>query len=383
MISSLPQSNHPTIQSFNHRVSAIALTHFRNHTSFSLQPAGHHVVLTGPNGVGKTNLLEALSLFSPGRGLRGAKLTQLQQQQGTSPPQGWAVSLVLSNHTQLGTGQISGQPEKRVLRCNGEPLGAQSTLTSHLSLLWQTPQMDGIFGEGASDQRRFYDRLVYSFDVEHAARIARYEYYMKERNKLLAAPTPDGFWLGTLEQKMAEASVAIAAIRLEVLHHLQLAIDQLHPAFPKADIALQGAVENWLEQGVSALNAEEMLSTALRNSRQPDATSGRSSHGAHKMELQIQHREKQMPAALCSTGEQKALMLSILLAQSLSIQQKLGRVPILLLDEVVAHLDIHRREALFQAIGELGTQAWMTGTDAALMEGMKALDTMFVALQSA
>lgn len=359
-------------------VHSLALTRFRNHASAQLFPEGRSVVLAGANGSGKTNLLEALSLFAPGRGLRGAKLSQIQNQSSAS--QGWAVSITLANQTQLGTGQTLQNPEKRQIRCNGEAVTSQTELPTYLSLLWQTPQMDGIFGEGASEQRRFFDRLVYSFDMEHAARVARYEYYMRERNKLLSAPAPDAFWLGTLEQKMAEASIAIAAVRLEVLHHLQIAMKKLHPAFPRAEMALQGAVENWLEQGVSALNAEEMLATALRNSRQQDTYSGRSSHGAHRMELLTHHQEKHMPAALCSTGEQKALMLSILLAQSLSMQEKLGRVPILLLDEVVAHLDITRREALFQAIAQLGVQAWLTGTDMAMMEGMREQNSLFISL---
>lgn len=378
-------SNHPIIRSSDHRVSTLVLTHFRNHPSLTLSPQGQSVVITGANGTGKTNILEALSLFSPGKGLRGAKLAQLRHchpRAGGDPDldsclrgndennRGWAVSLHLGN-TQLGTGQHPNGGEKRLLRCNGENLAAQSDLTHYLTLLWQTPQMDGLFTQGASEQRRFFDRLVYSFDAEHAARVARYEYYMRERNKLLALGG-DAVWLSTIERKMAEASVAIAAARLDTLHHLQAAMAQLHPAFPQAQLQLEGFAENALAAGDAALEVEEKLATQLAAFRREDALTGRSSLGAHRMELHATHNEKQMPAALCSTGEQKALMLSLLLAQSYALHQRQGRLPILLLDEVVAHLDLRRRTALFAALTELKVQSWMTGTDESLFEGFAA-----------
>jgi DNA replication and repair protein RecF len=368
---------HRIIESSDHRVNELSLTHFRNHASLSLAPEGKNVVITGVNGAGKTNVLEALSLFAPGRGLRTAKLSQLRHH--ASPSLSWAASLSLCDGTQLGTGQTPQNQEKRQIRCNGEALPAQSDLTAYLSVLWQTPQMDGLFTQGNTEQRRFFDRLVYSFDTDHAARLARYEYFMKERNRLLALPSSDTIWLDTLEQKMAEASIAIAVARLEVLHHLQVAMMELHAAFPRAIIHLHGTVENWLEQGVSALQAEEMLATALRTHRTQDAATGRTSQGAHRMELRVHHQEKKLPAEICSTGEQKALMLSLLLAQCYAMQLKLHRLPVLLLDEVVAHLDATRRLALFQAIRQLGTQAWLTGTDISVMKGISE-DALLVTL---
>ena len=325
------------------------------------------MIITGANGIGKTNILEAISLFSPGKGLRGAKLSQLKQQHSD---EGWAVSLTLDN-TQLGTGQHPNGGEKRLLRCNGENLSSQAELTEHLCVLWQTPQMDGLFTHGASEQRRFFDRLVYSFDAEHASRVARYEYYMRERNKLLSFVSYDPQWLATIEQKMAEASVAIAAARMDTLHHLQSAMTHLHPAFPQAEIRLEGFAENALAEEISALEIEEKLSAQLAAYRREDALAGRSRFGAHKMELHAQHNEKQMLAAFCSTGEQKALMLSLLLAQTYALHQRQGRLPILLLDEVVAHLDLTRRHALFAALTEIGVQAWLTGTDIVLFEGLR------------
>lgn len=386
---------HLLIRSSAHRVSTLTLTHFRNHPALALSAEGKSVVITGANGAGKTNILEALSLFAPGKGLRGAKLSQLRHQHSNH---GWAVSLELMNSTaqgaarsgrgseakggqaplqekiQLGTGQHPNGGEKRLLRCNGEPLASQAELAQHLCILWQTPQMDGLFTHSASEQRRFFDRLVTGFDPEHAARIARYEYYMRERNKLMSGfgIRDSGAWLTAIEHKMAEASTAIAAARLEALHHLQAAMGELHSAFPQAEIQLEGFAETALESHHSALEVEDKLAAQLAASRHEDAATGRSSYGAHKMELRALHNEKQMPAALCSTGEQKALLLSLLLAQTLAIHRCQGRLPVLLLDEVVAHLDATRRAALFDALTELSVQAWLTGTDAELFEGFAA-----------
>lgn len=356
---------HP-VELSSHRVIELSLAHFRNHPALSLKPNGASVVITGPNGAGKTNILEAISLFGPGRGLRGAKLAELKNQRSD---QGWAVSVQLGE-TQLGTGQHPSGGEKRLLRANGETLSAQSHLTRYLTLLWQTPQMDGLFTHGASDQRRFFDRLVTSFDAGHAARIARYEHYMRERNKLLtnSGLQVSGIWLQTIEHKMAESSVAIAAARLETLHHLQAAMTQIDPAFPQAEITLAGFAETALDRAEPALTTEEKLAARLAASRREDAATGRSAHGAHRMELHVTHGKKKMPAGYCSTGEQKALLLSLLLAQAQALANRQHRLPILLLDEVVAHLDASRRAALFGALEQLGVQAWLTGTDTTLFE---------------
>jgi DNA replication and repair protein RecF len=194
---------------------------------------------------------------------------------------------------------------------------------------------------------------------------------MRERNRLLSQQR-EGAWVASIEHKMAEASVAVAAARLEALQQLQTAMTLLHPAFPQAEIALLGFAENALEEGTSALVVEESLAAQLAQSRHSDAALGRSSHGAHKMEILVTHREKQMPAELCSTGEQKALLLSLLLAQTQALATRQHRLPILLLDEVVAHLDPDRRQALFTVLEALGVQAFLTGTEPALFEGISA-----------
>jgi len=377
-------------------VHTATLTHFRNYASLTLAPEGRSVVLTGANGSGKTNILEAVSLLMPGRGLRGARLAQLQNQ---SPPEnsgarlmpGWGVALEVSDGDylrQFGTGQQQDKDDKRIIRLDGEPLKSQSDLARHFAVLWQTPQMDQLFTEGMTERRRFFDRLVACFMPEHAAHLAKYEYLMRERNRLLGQQgygylgAEQHGWLATLEHKMAESTMAMAAARLETGQALQQAIDALHPDFPKAELRLSGFAEAALMAGQqSALAIEEALAGHLASSRAEDAQSGRTAHGAHKMELWVEHRQKRMEAAYCSTGEQKALLLSLLLAQALAMKERQGRVPIMLLDEVVAHLDITRRQALFRALDELAVQAWLTGTDPLLFEGF-ASDALYLQVES-
>lgn len=356
-------------------VHSLTLTAFRNYEQLTLVPDGQSVVLTGPNGAGKTNILEAVSLLAPGRGLRGAKLEQLRNQAfgGT----GWGVAMEVDTGqgtVHFGTGQQPGREDKRVLRLEGEPLKNQAELARHFAVLWQTPQMDTLFTEGMSERRRFFDRLVCSFDPEHAGQMAKYDYLMRERNRLLAQPRWEETWLASLEHKMAEVSLAKAAARIETMQALQQAVETLHPDFPKAEIVLKGRAEAALLAGdQSALEIEEKLAVALVQSREEDAHSGRSSHGAHRMEFYVTHRDKQTEAAYCSTGEQKALLLSLLLAQAQAMKEKQGRLPILLLDEVVAHLDATRRTALFAVLEELAVQAWLTGTDRVLFAGFDGL----------
>jgi DNA replication and repair protein RecF len=362
------------------RLSQLTLTEFRNYRSLHLElEASKSVILTGKNGVGKTNLLEAISLMAPGRGLRQAKLAQLQYQPVSKSGIGWGVAATVrqqdGSQLQFGTGQLPERQDKRVIRIDGEPLKAQTQLPHYVSLLWQTPQMDGLFTQSSSEKRHYFDRICGQFHPEHSAMIHKYDYLRRERAKLLAFSHPDAQWLSSLEQKMAEASLAIAGNRLDAMLSLQQALEQLHPAFPKAEITLEGMAERALiENKLPAVEIEQQLIDRLAQSRAEDAASGRCSHGAHKLELVVIFSPKQVEASYCSTGEQKALMLSLLLAQAEAMRSPQNKLPLILLDEVVAHLDENRRFALFETLTELGCQCWMTGTDRELFEGFESVD---------
>ncbi len=355
-------------------VYSLTLTAFRNYEHFTLNPMGRNIVLTGVNGVGKTNLLEAVSLLASGRGLRGARLSQLQNQRISGI--GWGVAMELATADSVikfGTAMQCNKEEKRIIKLNGNILKSQLELTKYFTILWHTPQQDKIFTESLSVRRRFLDKMVCNFITEHSSHIAKYEYLMRERNRLLAQQLYDENWLASIERKMAETSLAIAAARVEVVQYLRESIESLPPAFVKADIILAGYAEQMLQEGdISALEIEENMVNALASSRKKDALSGRSSHGAHRLELQVIYRPKKLEAAFCSTGEQKALLLCLLLAQSYALQIYKGKLPILLLDEVVAHLDIKRRQSLFSLLAELGMQVWLTGTDESLFSGFDA-----------
>ena len=349
------------------RLSTLSLTNFRNYTHAALEFTGSPILLIGPNGAGKTNILEAMSLFSPGRGLRRAALGEMRNAES---PAAWSVSILLNHDgvpTRIGTGlEISeGGMERRALRIDGQPERSQARLLEYLNVLWLTPAMGQMFCEGHTVRRRFLDRLVYGFDPEHAGRIAAYEHHTRERGRLLSMYSPDVAWLGALEQKMAEYSVAIAAARRAALDHLALSLAETHGSFPLARMALKGLAEEALESGQGALSIEEEIAMRLASSRAKDAATGRASYGAHKAKLEVWLMEKRAEAAQCSTGEQKALLLSILLAQARAAKQWRGFAPILLLDEVVAHLDANRRAELFAELRNLSVQAFLTGTDAA------------------
>ncbi|NBO20073.1 MAG: DNA replication/repair protein RecF, partial [Proteobacteria bacterium] len=274
---------------------------------------------------------------------------------------------------QIGTGRDpeSSDADKRLVKIDGRPARGQAELSRHISALWLTPQMEQLFQEGASAGRKFLDRLVYSFDAEHASRVNEYEYAMRERNRLLSQYRPDEVWLDALEQTMAETGAAIAQARLLAAEHINLAIQASPLSFPKADLSIRGPVEDLLSQGMAAVAAEEAFKGQLRAARGQDAAAGRTLSGVHRSELGVIHIIKQMPAENCSTGEQKALLLSIVLAQARAGAQWKGVVPVLLLDEVVAHLDATRRLELFEEICQIGAQSWMTGTDASLFAGLE------------
>lgn len=373
---SIERLQHPGEAPTTLAVTQLALTNFRSYPSLHLSLGTTPVVLTGANGAGKTNILEALSFFSPGRGLRGAKLTEIDyagDKQTWQAP--WGVASVwqtAQGGCQVGTGRLPAEGSalvaKRAVKIEGQVVRGQAELVNVCSVLWLTPAMDKLFLEGASERRRFLDRLVYNFDASHAGRVAKYEYLMRERIKLLLQPYKDRDWLNALEEKMAEAAVAVAAARLETVEVLQQRILKATTPFPKAWIAVDGAVEGWVK-AMPALQAEEKYREVLLKNREMDAMTCRTQIGVHRSDFLATHAAKAMPAALCSTGEQKALLLSILLAEARAKAEWKGSVPVLLLDEVVAHLDHTRREALFAELLALRAQAWMTGTDRLLFEG--------------
>ncbi len=346
-------------------VARLALTDFRSYADTAMSPGPGFVILTGENGAGKTNLLEAVSLLSPGRGLRGTTLGEMARKDGTG---GFAVAARLGespcggNEVDAGTGTLASAPERRQVRINGAQASANA-LSEWLSILWLTPAMDRLFAEAAAGRRRFLDRLVLALRPDHATHAARYDAAMRARNKLLAEDAPwDEAWLAALEARMAEHGAALAGARAVTVAALaeRLAAAPDGP-FARAGLALEGG------------EADDMART-LAMSRARDAAAGRALAGPHRADLAVTHLGKMQPAALCSTGEQKALLIGLILAHADLVADRSGRRPILLLDEVAAHLDPLRRAALFERLATAGGQVWMTGTEAALFDGLDAAD---------
>jgi DNA replication and repair protein RecF len=333
-------------------VSRLALTDFRSYASALIEPGPGFVLLFGENGAGKTNLLEAVSLLAPGRGLRGAALSDMARQGGEG---GFAVAARLDD-ADIGTGTQPGAPERRQVRINGAA-AAVNSLSEWLSVLWLTPAMDRLFTGSTGERRRFLDRLVLALEPGHAHHSTRYDAAMRARNKLLAESGWDETWLASLEAAMAEHGTEIAAARERTVAALEHALAEApEDEFARASIALGG----W-EGGD--------LAPVLRANRQRDAAAGRAIEGPHRHDLGVTHRAKQMPAAQSSTGEQKALLLGLVLAHAELVTERRDDPPILLLDEVAAHLDPIRREALFRRLEGRG-QMWMTATEAALFDGI-------------
>jgi DNA replication and repair protein RecF len=333
-------------------VARLSLTDFRSYADAVLEPGDGFVILTGDNGAGKTNLLEAVSLLVPGRGLRGASLSEMARSSG---PGGFAVAARLDG-LEIGTGTSVAAPERRQVRINGAAASANS-LSQWLSVLWLTPTMDRLFAEGASGRRRFLDRLVLALHPDHAGHASRYDAAMRARNKLLAGENaPDPGWLGALEGRMAEHGVRLAENRAEMVEALcrRIAL-QPESVFARAGLSLQG----WLAGGAS-------LAETLRLGRRQDQAAGRTLAGPHRTDLVVTHLGKDQPAALCSTGEQKALLIGLILAHAELVAERSGHRPILLLDEIAAHLDPSRRAALFERLSAAGGQVWMTGTEGSL-----------------
>lgn len=351
-------------------VRRLTLTDFRSYGSLRLETDLRPVVLTGANGAGKTNLLEAVSFLTPGRGLRRAKLSEVTRFNAPGGPRGaWAVAaLVDTAHgpIDIGTGRQAGESDRRVVRLNGQPARSQSDLGEFVSAVWLTPAMDGLFRDGAAERRRFLDRLVYGLDTGHAGRLSAYEQAHRERSRLLRDGVDDRIWLAALEDAMATHGVAVAAARRDLLGRLGRALEAAEGPFPRALLALDGLVEGWLADR-PAVEAEEAFRKRLADDR-PKERAGAPAEGPHRTDLAVTHAARGMAAAQCSTGEQKALLIAVLLAQARVQGTQRGAAPLLLLDEVAAHLDAVRREALYDALAALGAQAWLTGTDRALFE---------------
>lgn len=354
-------------------INRVSLSDFRCYASLRLNPVNGIVVLTGANGAGKTNLLEALSLLSPGRGLRGTRLAEISRlreygvDESVTTAREWAVAAEFATPhgaLSIGVGWAEADGERRTVHIDGQTARSQTALAEHISMVWLTPAMDRLFVEAPSGRRRFLDRLVFTFDPAHAGRLQAYDKARRERSRLLREALVDDTWLGALERNMAERAVAIAAARLDLVERLKRALDEDTGPFPHPEIAVQGVIEDSL-QTQPALDVEEKYRAALAQSRVQDRVTG-SCEGVHRSDLFARLSAAGPRAEQASTGEQKAILISLILAHSRLLARLKGRVPVLLLDEIAAHLDVSRRAALFEAIHDLGAQAWLTGTDDSL-----------------
>jgi DNA replication and repair protein RecF len=351
------------------RIHRLTLTHFRNYRAASLEARGDVVVLVGPNGAGKTNCIEAISFLSPGRGLRRANLEDVADNQGDGS---WAVSAEVEGAlglATLGTGidaPVADASVSRRCRIDREPVASATAFGDHLRMVWLTPAMDGLFSGPASERRRFFDRLVLAIDSEHSARVSALDRSLRSRNRLLEVRNYDDHWCDAIERETAELAVAVAAMRGQTALRLaaMLRARGEASAFPSAEIALDGWMENAL-MSESATAVEDRYRDILRKGRARDAIAGRTLDGPHLTDLQVIYAPKNMPARDASTGEQKALLIGLVLAHAGLVAEMTGVTPLLLLDEVVAHLDPRRRVALFDELSKLGAQVWMTGADPA------------------
>src|SRR3984957_13156042 len=364
------------------RIHRLTLTHFRNYRAAGIAARGDMVALVGPNGAGKTNCLEAISYLSPGRGLRRATLEDVADNQGDGS---WAVSAEVEGAlglATLGTGidapRDDAQGTSRRCRIDREPVNSAAAFGDHLRMVWLTPSMDGLFMGSASERRRFFDRLVLAIDSEHSSRVSALERSLRSRNRLLEVRNYDDHWCDAIERETAELAVAVAATRGQTAARLAAMLRERGDAtaFPSAPIMLDGWMENALVTE-PATSVEDRYRQILRDSRARDAAAGRTLDGPHLTDLQVIYAPKNMPARDASTGEQKALLIGLVLAHAGLVADMTGITPLLLLDEVVAHLDPDRRRALFNELTKLGAQVWMTGADPAAFADIGASGEMF------
>src|SRR6476661_820821 len=363
------------------RIQRLTLTHFRNYRAASLQTRGDVVVLVGPNGAGKTNCLEAISFLSPGRGLRRATLGDAANHHGDGS---WAISAEVEGAlglATLGTGiDAPGADAATSRRCriDREPVASAAAFGDHLRMVWLTPAMDGLFTGAASERRRFLDRLVLAIDSDHSGRVSALDRSLRSRNRLLEVRNFDDHWCDAIERETAELAVAVAATRGQTAVKLaaMLRARGEASAFPSAQLMLDGWMENAL-LNEPATSVEDRYREILRDSRARDAAAGRTLDGPHTTDLDVIFAPKNMPARDASTGEQKALLIGLVLAHASLVAEMTGITPLLLLDEVVAHLDPERRAALFDELAKLGAQVWMAGADPAAFSGIGATGEVF------
>ncbi len=361
-------------------VASLRLTDFRNYASLSADLASGPVVLTGPNGAGKTNLLEAISFLSPGRGLRRAALDTVARRGGSGA---WAVAATVARPAgavSIGTGlamTASGPERRRSIRIDRGPTRAADALLDYLNVIWLTPAMDGLFTGAAGDRRRFVDRAVLAIDRQHGRRVNAFEKAVRGRNRLLAEPSYDRAFAEALETEIAELGVAIAAARREWCDLIAgLIAEEADAPFPRAGLALDGFLEQGLmEAPAGTLEAD--YRTRLGQERPRDAAAGRTLTGPHRSDLAVRHAARDVDAALCSTGEQKALLVGLVLAQARLIERLSGSAPVVLLDEIAAHLDAARRATLFARLAALGCQTVMTGTEIAVFDALASAAQRF------
>lgn len=353
------------------RIRRLTLTNFRSYHAASVDVGDRPAVLMGANGAGKTNLLEAISFLAPGRGLRRATLEEVAFSEGDGS---WAVSAEVEGALGLATIGTGIEPPAsedavptRRCRIDREPVGSAAAFADYLRVVWLVPAMDGLFAGPAAERRRFIDRLVLAVDPEHGSRVNALERSLRSRNRLLDNPAPDPHWLDASEHETAELAVAVAAARADTVHRLSAALAASRApdaAFPSAEIALEGWMETLLLTH-PALDVEDRYRAVLKESRARDAAAGRTLDGPHLSDLAVVYAPKGIAARDASTGEQKALLIGLVLAHAGLVAEMTGCAPVILLDEVVAHLDPGRRRALYDALDRLGAQIWMTGADPA------------------
>jgi DNA replication and repair protein RecF len=357
-------------------IRRLTLSNFRNYRAASLEADERPIVLVGPNGAGKTNLIEAISFLAPGRGLRRATLEEVAFQEGDggdgSGDASWAVAAEVEGAlglATLGTGvegvSLDDSAAARKYRIDREPASSASAFADHIRVVWLVPAMDSLFVGAPSERRRFLDRVALAVDAEHASRVNALERALRSRNRLLAEPRPDPHWLDAVEHETVELAVAVAAVRAETVSRLEHVLESRRGSdFPPAELSLDG----WMEKLVPAhpaLEIEERYRTVLRENRTRDAAAGRTLDGPHVTDLAVVYSAKNIAASAASTGEQKALLIGLVLAHARLITEMTASTPVLLLDEIVAHLDPGRRAALHAELAQLGAQVWMTGADPA------------------